>query len=251
MTEDEWLACTDPTPMLDLLFGLPPWSRWLRTGPYTDEEEAALLNRRRMAVASDRKLRLFSCACCRRIWHLLTHPPSRVAVEVAERYADGLAAGEELASARDTGRPGYPYHSDPAGDPAVWAADPDAEAATHAWGDAAHFAAYVTCRAVPEEEAEGVCDAAWAENCRVTCDLLRDIFGNPFRPAAVDPDWLTPSVVELSRSIYDDRAFDRMPELADVLERAGCTNANVLEHCRGPGPHVRGCWIVDLLLGKE
>jgi len=81
--------------------------------------------------------------------------------------------------------------------------------------------------------------------------LLRDIFGNPFRPVTVDPEWLTSTVVALARGIYDERAFDRLPILADALQDAGCETADVLDHCRGPGPHARGCWVVDLLLGKQ
>lgn len=81
------------------------------------------------------------------------------------------------------------------------------------------------------------------------CDLIREVFGNPFRPVDVSP-WLTSDVVALARGIYDERAFDRMPILADALQDAGCDNVNVLDHCRGPGEHVRGCWVIDLLLGK-
>jgi hypothetical protein len=81
--------------------------------------------------------------------------------------------------------------------------------------------------------------------------LLRDIFGNPFRRVAVDPAWLTPGVVELARTIYEGRAFERMPELADALEEAGCHDSAILGHCRVPGEHVRGCWVVDALLGKK
>ncbi|MFO0796468.1 MAG: hypothetical protein U0804_03265 [Gemmataceae bacterium] len=80
--------------------------------------------------------------------------------------------------------------------------------------------------------------------------LLRDIVGNPFRPVAFDPAWRTEAVVGLARGAYEDRAFDRLPVLADALEDAGCADAAVLAHCRGPGPHVRGCWVVDLVLGK-
>jgi hypothetical protein len=80
---------------------------------------------------------------------------------------------------------------------------------------------------------------------------LRDVFGNPFRPVTVNPTWQTATVVSLAQAIYDERAFDRMPILADALEDAGCTNADVLNHCRQPGEHVRGCWVVDLLLGKQ
>jgi hypothetical protein len=83
------------------------------------------------------------------------------------------------------------------------------------------------------------------------CILLRDIFGNPFRPVAVDQTWLTPTVVQLAQAIYDEPAFDRMPQLADALHEAGCDNEEILSHCRGPGPHVRGCWALDLVLGKE
>jgi hypothetical protein len=82
-------------------------------------------------------------------------------------------------------------------------------------------------------------------------ELLLDVFGNPFRPVAVDPAWRTPDVITLAEGIYADRASDRMPILADALQDAGCDNEDVLSHCRGGGPHVRGCWVVDLVLGKE
>ncbi len=80
--------------------------------------------------------------------------------------------------------------------------------------------------------------------------LIRDIFSNPFRPIAADSAWLTPAVIAIAAAIYAERAFDRLPVLADALEEAGCTNADVLLHCRQPGEHVRGCWVVDLMLGK-
>jgi hypothetical protein len=83
------------------------------------------------------------------------------------------------------------------------------------------------------------------------CNLLRCTFGNPFSPVTLDPAWRTPAVVQLARSLYEERRFEDMPVLADALEEAGCQDATVLEHCRGPGPHVRGCWVLDLLLGKE
>jgi hypothetical protein len=84
--------------------------------------------------------------------------------------------------------------------------------------------------------------------------LLRDIFGNPFRCATIDLPWLAwndGAVFKIGRLIYDDRAFDRLPLLADVLEEAGCDNQEILDHCRSTGEHVRGCWVVDLLLGKS
>ena len=80
---------------------------------------------------------------------------------------------------------------------------------------------------------------------------MRCIFGNPFRPVTFDPIWRTATVTSLAQAIYDERAFDRLPILADALEDAGCTCAEMLEHCRQPSQHARGCWVVDLLLGKD
>ena len=81
--------------------------------------------------------------------------------------------------------------------------------------------------------------------------FLRDIFGNPFRLVAIEPAWLTETVVGIARGIYEDRAFERMPILADALQDAGCEHPDILTHCREPGVHVRGCWVVDLVLGKS
>lgn len=88
----------------------------------------------------------------------------------------------------------------------------------------------------------------------VYCQLFRDIFGNPFHPGTIEPawrEWNGGSVVKLARTIYYDRRWDIMPILGDALEDALCDNADILDHCRGPGPHVRGCWVVDLILGNE
>jgi hypothetical protein len=82
------------------------------------------------------------------------------------------------------------------------------------------------------------------------CDLIRDIFGNPFRPVVFDPVWRTETAVGIAAGIYEDRAFERMPILADALQEARCEHADILTHCREPGTHVRGCWVVDLVLGK-
>jgi hypothetical protein len=84
----------------------------------------------------------------------------------------------------------------------------------------------------------------------VECGLIRCIFGNPHRPTAFAPKWLTPKVVALAGGIDAERAFDRMPVLADALEEAGCAEAEILQHCRGTDPHARGCWVVDPLLKK-
>jgi hypothetical protein len=81
--------------------------------------------------------------------------------------------------------------------------------------------------------------------------LVKDIFGNPFRPVAIDQSHLTLTATSLAQSIYAARDFQRMPILADELEAAGCHNQDILDHCRGSGPHVLGCWVLDLILGKE
>jgi hypothetical protein len=90
------------------------------------------------------------------------------------------------------------------------------------------------------------------------CHLLRDIFGNPFRPVTLDPSWRIPDILALAQAAYDNRELPagtlapaRLAVLADALEEAGCTERTLLDHLRSPGPHVRGCWSVDLLLGRE
>ena len=87
------------------------------------------------------------------------------------------------------------------------------------------------------------------------CRLLRDIFGPlPFRPVVIPPSvlgWGNGTVRKLAVAIYDERSFDRLPNLADALEEAGCQDEDILGHCRRPGPHVRGCWVVDSILGKQ
>jgi hypothetical protein len=89
---------------------------------------------------------------------------------------------------------------------------------------------------------------------RRLAEVVRDIFGNPFRPTAIDRAWLAwndATVLKLAQGIYEDRAIDRLPILADALEEAGCTNAGILTHCRRPQVHARGCWVVDALLDKS
>jgi hypothetical protein len=82
-------------------------------------------------------------------------------------------------------------------------------------------------------------------------ELIHEIVGNPFRPIAFDHTWRTDTAVALARLLYESRDFSAMPILADAFQDAGCDNDDILSHCRGPGPHVRGCWVVDLVLGKE
>jgi hypothetical protein len=93
--------------------------------------------------------------------------------------------------------------------------------------------------------------SAFFEYIRPRADLMRCVFGNPFRPAAFDPMWRTSTVVSMARGMYDSRDFSAMPILADALQDAGCDSDDILAHCRGDSPHVRGCWIVDLCLDKS
>jgi hypothetical protein len=229
MTEAEWLACNDPDKMLDCL----------------DERLGycfGLLEEHTERRAIDRRFRLFAVACCRRIWHLITDDRSRAAVEVAEKFAARLCGYDELnsafGSAQEVLDESWPSHL-----PAACAA----ELATLPVGSYSQSTQQIGFAGVARE----VRNVAGAGEQQNQVELLRDIFGNPFCPVTVDPTWRTAAVTSLAQAIYDDRAFDRLPILADALEDAGCTNQDILEHCRSGGDHVRGCWVVDLLLAKE
>jgi hypothetical protein len=95
--------------------------------------------------------------------------------------------------------------------------------------------------------------SGWAAEAELAAQavLVRDIFGNPFRPVAFSPEWRTDTAVALARQMYESREFSAMPILADALQDAGCDSDDILNHCRGDGPHVRGCWVVDLVLEKS
>jgi hypothetical protein len=263
VTEGEWLAAGQPQNML--------WALWDR-------------GRCRL---SERKFRLFACACVRRVWGRLGDGRSREVVELVEQFADSpevtpAELGQVYAAAKQAAiefwgrqdssdlskmRPGR------------------AAAACSAFADyyAAHAASYIARKESAHDNARGAaCEAAWAAGHTVLvsfyatgqvygsgeavvgvlgegvaaerlaqADLLRCVFGNPLRAKlAIDPSWLTwnDCIVKcLAEGIYDERAFERMPVLGDALEEAGCVDQEVLAHLRSPGPHARGCWVVDLL----
>jgi hypothetical protein len=224
MTEQEWLNGADPGFMLDHI------------------EKSV----------SDRKFRLFAVACCRRVEHVLTDERSRRAIELTEQYADRLVpskaleiAGKEAWQADEANDTGAPT---PATVAALIAFYPPFDAA-YTCGNISVLVDQESMKVDSEwwnsHEKEGEDEASYQ------AALLRCIIGNPFRRVNLDPTWLTARVIKLALRIYDDRAFDQVPELADALEQAGCTDADILSHCRQPGPHVRGCWVVDLLLGKQ
>jgi hypothetical protein len=231
MTEAEWLGCTDPKLMLNFLWGIK---------------------------ASDRKLRLFVCACCRHIWHKLSDKQSRRAVEVAERLADGQADPAEVAAARTEIEELLRLKRQ------EWAEEASLSEAAYLYGYMDQWPLILAESSIAKDvttewvnlagSGANSKEAEWAE-WTAQAALLRDIFGLlPFRPVTIAPAWAAwndGTVVTLAKAIYEDRAFDRLPILADALEEAGCDNAEVLAHCHQPGEHVRGCWVVDLLLGKE
>jgi hypothetical protein len=238
MTETEWLECTDPQAMLNYLEG----------------------------KTSERKLRLCACACCRRIWHLLGDEGSRQVVEVAERRADGEASREEILAGMKQANAGNiqaiaAMISSGSRDQTGLRAK---EAVLYTLQPNTASAVRITSKCAAEAVASpqgGVHDpsecsgpALMAEK-QAQAAVLRDLVGNPFRPITlVDPSWLGwngGTVVKVAQGIYDDRAFDRLPILVDALEDAGCTDPNILDHCRASNQHVRGCWVVDLLLGKK
>jgi hypothetical protein len=240
VTEDSWRTCNDPETMMDFLEG--------RSG--------------------SRQLRLFACACCRRIWPLLTDERSRRAVETAEQYADGVAGESDRETAR---REAYnavteqdALSIEDALSPAVSAAaaagnttdrvfiayDPDGSTEFYAALNARRAVAYAS---PSQEAAEGTAQ----------CHLLRDIFGlTPFRPLPPIPpslrDWHDGLIGKLAHAAYDNRLLPsgeldpaRLAILCDALLDAGCPpDHELVAHLRGPGPHVRGCHGLDLILGK-
>jgi hypothetical protein len=220
-----------------------------------------------------RKLRLCAVAFCRRIAHLLPNENSRRGIEVAERYADRLATRQELASAHADAESacraiewviptyGVATSRSYATQALLWTTRPTKRQYADRVADRA--AAAVASAALAHEMPRPVLGTqtyydrwttAHAGECSAQLRLLRDILGNSLRPPCIAPEWLAwngGTVTRLAAAVYDERAFDRLPVLADALEDAGCADQEVLSHLRGPGPHVRGCWALDLLLGKQ
>jgi hypothetical protein len=241
VTEQEWLEADDPDVILQNL---------------------------QAHETSRRKLLLYACGCCRPAWDLLTAPLCREAVEICEAYADGLVRQEEVERAAgaahhaaerlsvDQERKASLAVAQMAG---VVADTPRplhrqlrvtlSETLAQQWQVAKH-AVFYALKAWSAVIWSASADQLKAEKV-AQCLLWRDVSGNPFRPITLDPAWKTPAVVQLARSLYEERRFEDLPILADALEEAGCQDAAALGHCRGPGPHVRGCWVLDLLLGKE
>ncbi|MDY3561950.1 hypothetical protein R5W23_003380 [Gemmata sp. JC673] len=212
MTEAEWLAVTDAAPMLGVA----------------------------RRDASERKLRLFAAACCRSVWHRLSDWRSRRVVEVAERYADGEAPREDVTAAREAIPDGRRFGS------AAVAKCVAQFPAGHAAASTLHMLRCLVAFTDYGPHSPRVSDVSLP----VAAAAMRDIFGNPFRPVTFCPSWRTSTAAALAAGMYEARDFGAMPILADALQDAGCDTDDILDHCRGGGPHVRGCWVVDLVLGK-
>jgi hypothetical protein len=212
-----------------------------------------------------RKLRLFACGCCRQVWHLIEDARSRRLVGLSEQLADGLARPLELAEAEVAARSAKSEAD---------VASAGRSAMTHvsqvgaAIDAALQTAAKEAYKAARVASGCALCSVGgfwtidqpnptWEAQEKRQADLLRDLFGNPFRPTR-STAWQAATVLALAQAAYDERSIPageldtgRLAVLADALEEAGCTNSEILAHCRGAGPHVRGCWVIDLLLGKE
>jgi hypothetical protein len=258
MTEQEWLTAADPEPMLDFLRGR----------------------------ATDWKLRLFGWECLRCTWPLLdakwkrmvnnpwwrrmrfspveiewarTHADLvRKGVELAEEVADGLADQSEL-EALFTSPEVASWDAHAANEPS-FAEDcftgytgADAARMAKACAYRARYVAKYNSPAsypvVARSRRESLVDHDRERAAQ--CDRLRDVVGNPYRSVIFSPSWRTDTAVLLARRMYGARDFFALPILADALQDAGCDNEEILTHCRGSGPHVRGCWVVDQVLGKE
>lgn len=181
---------------------------------------------------SERKFRLFCIACCEMlIREVAVSDRAKRAVEVASLFADNLVSSDQVRAAT--------YKPTGAVETACYYTIDDDDVRLSAISSAGFSISGLSKIDRPRDVRA---DQA---------DLLRDIFGNPFRPVVSSPAWRSETVVALASAIYAERAFDRMPILADALEEAGCDQPDILAHCRGPGPHVRGCWVVDGVLGKE
>ena len=273
MTEQEWQTCTDPDRMLRQLIG-----------PRIGRRLLAFLglqrgrNREWQYRPSERKLRLFAATCCSRIRSLLRDERSWRAVETSAAYADGRASDEELRAAQQAAwvatranTPGvFAEYMSVAGGAGMatgksefWAARAAAEVASADIGEVVRSVSDVE-RAAIQAATETQSAEAWAAviGAGVRVALVRDIFGNPFRrpsplPASVLA-WNDGTVRRLAEGTYEERRMPgvtldsaRLSILSDALLDAGCEDEELIAHCRQPGPHYRGCWGVDRVLGKE
>jgi hypothetical protein len=217
---------------------------WLATGePYDITHHKACRN--------DRKRRLMVCACVRRGLAVLADKRFAAAVTAAEEFADGAVRWSDLVSARKAVRKAQEELEESGG------REHELDVAKAVFALTEKEFMYYKMALESMRFSQGCrnrskWDSLTDRESKVQARIGRDIFGNPFRPVAFDPDWRTSTAVALAKQMYDSRDFSEMPILADALQDAGCENDDVLTHCRDArGVHVRGCWVVDLVLGKS
>ena len=240
MTELEWLECKLVEPMLELL-------RLKRGLIYSGNVGQHPRGRRR--------IRLFGVAQARRVSRLVTNPHLLELLTVAESFADGVGKIAELRQLKQLAAiAGIEFVSDDL----EWVREKlqhdagwQARLAEHAFYVLAERHAFSSCCLY-----NNAAVALEGENYRIEnahqSNLLRDIFGNPFQPVSFSPEWRTSDVVSIAQTMYDSRDFTPISILADALQDAGCEQEDILAHCRDAnGTHVRGCWVVDLVLGKS
>jgi hypothetical protein len=186
-----------------------------------------------------RPSRLLGCSFARLVWHLLGEELGRPSVEIVENFVEGKAAWADLRREfvrirRDT---------------------PPLEVRERA---VYHLSVEVlmmfsisagNAREVARQSAEASRSSGGKDLTVSQCNLVREIFGNLFSPDPFDSAWVTSTAIALAMDINNNRAFDAMPILGDALEEAGCPSPSILDHCRGKNHHVRGCWVVDGVLG--
>jgi hypothetical protein len=233
MTGAQWTTCTNPHELL----------------AYLGDQ------------ASERKLRLLACACARRIGPLLTDKRTRNAIEVAERFADGLADEKKLTRASEAATTAVKQVTIKTGELAgqagmvgFWVTHRKAAvAAREVLGTVVHAKARVAKQVSSSPENSNVWTTACVAELDAQTTMVREVFRSPFHRVHVDPAWLAwkrGSVVRLAQRIYEDQMFVDLPRLAIALKSAGCDNAQILDHCGQAVEHFRGCWMLDLLLGK-
>jgi hypothetical protein len=223
MTEVEWLSSDDLLAMTNIIREPMHFGRF-----------------------GERVRRLFSAACARHVWNHLVSDRSRAAVELSERAADHPVPERDLSiAAEEADDAVYDLNGLPEKDPRIWAAY------TASYGSSPHLD--IDRIFEVGSDSGGIGDGGM----KAVADLLRDVTGNPFRPTSVESIWLTATVTSIAQVAYDQRSLpsghldpNNLAVLADALEDAGCTSEQILSHLRSPWPHVRGCWVLDLLLCK-
>jgi hypothetical protein len=265
VTEHEWLACDDPLVMLDFLQG-------------NSTQESIIWGNNRFAelpIGKDRKFRLLACACCRRVWNQIPEECNRDAVVATEDFLEGEISATALEEAimlssnveyleDGSGKrpePGYwivknlgrGFYKMTAAQSAIIVSTQVISMAESEYYREANMGfnrSYFSTFGGPFEWPSPIPDAVVTERM-AHVSMLRCLFGNPFHPTLFKTEWRTSNVLELAQTIYEDRVFDHFPILGDALMDVGCEDEEILAHCRSTGTHVRGCWLLDLILRKE